>query len=112
MGREYPLGFSFFRERLRRVFQKNVTVQDPERISGLIKQGNYVIKELEVSIDYSRLSLVRTRLIRTVFYSPSKHFQYLTHRLIRIPDKANKFRRSPGVRINGSILYALLEVFN
>ena len=50
MGREYPLGFSFFRERLRRVFQKNVTVQDPERISGLIKQGNYVIKELEVSI--------------------------------------------------------------
>ena len=43
--------------------------------------------------NYSRLSL-----IQTLFLSPSKPW------LIRIPDKANKFRRSPGVRTNESIL--------
>ena len=42
------------------------------------------------------------------FYSPSKLFQYLRHRLIRIPDKANKLRGSPGVRTNESLLYISL----
>ena len=46
------MGFPFFRERLRRVFQKNKFIQDSEHISNLIKQGKYVLKELEVSFLY------------------------------------------------------------
>ncbi|XP_046668789.1 electron transfer flavoprotein regulatory factor 1 isoform X1 [Homalodisca vitripennis] len=47
LGREYPQGYDFFRTRLKRAFMKNREVEDPEKISTMIKHGEYVIKELE-----------------------------------------------------------------
>ena len=38
----------------------------------------------------------RCLLIRTIFLSLPKPLSYLRHRLIQIPEKANKFQRSPG----------------
>lgn len=47
MGREYPLGYDFFRERLKQAFLRNRDVTDPEKIKMLIGRAEFVIKEIE-----------------------------------------------------------------
>ena len=47
LGREYPLGYNYFRERLKKSFLKNKEVQDTVEITQLIKRGEFVIKEIE-----------------------------------------------------------------
>ncbi|RDD38913.1 LYR motif-containing protein 5 [Trichoplax sp. H2] len=47
LGRDYPAGYDYFRERLRRAFMKNREVKDPETIHKMIDRGKFVIKEIE-----------------------------------------------------------------
>lgn len=47
LGREYPKGDVFFKERLKKAFMKNKDVSDPEKIRELIARGEFVVKELE-----------------------------------------------------------------
>lgn len=47
LGREYPKGADYFRDRLKKAFMKNRDVKDPEKIKELIARGEFVIKELE-----------------------------------------------------------------
>lgn len=47
LGREYPKGVDYFRDRLRAAFAKNRDVQDPERIKEMIARGEFVARELE-----------------------------------------------------------------
>ncbi|XP_055794151.1 electron transfer flavoprotein regulatory factor 1 isoform X1 [Salvelinus fontinalis] len=47
LGREYPKGADYFRERLKRAFMKNKDVTDPKEIKKLVDRGEFVIKELE-----------------------------------------------------------------
>ncbi|XP_076590090.1 LYR motif-containing protein 5B [Chaetodon auriga] len=47
LGREYPKGADYFRDRLRAAFAKNRSVQDPEQIRQMIARGEYVARELE-----------------------------------------------------------------
>uniref|UniRef100_A0A3B4WWM4 LYR motif containing 5b n=1 Tax=Seriola lalandi dorsalis TaxID=1841481 RepID=A0A3B4WWM4_SERLL len=47
LGREYPKGGEYFRDRLRAAFTKNKSVQDPEQIKEMIARGEYVARELE-----------------------------------------------------------------
>lgn len=47
LGREYPKGYEFFREKLKKAFMKNKDVTDPEQIKVLISRGEFVIKEIE-----------------------------------------------------------------
>ncbi len=47
LGREYPLGWDYFRPRLKTAFLKNKDVSDPEKIKQLIARGEYVVKEIE-----------------------------------------------------------------
>lgn len=47
MGRDYPQGYDFFRSRLKRAFQNNSDISDPEQIQMLIKRGEFVIKEID-----------------------------------------------------------------
>lgn len=47
LGREYPKGYEFFREKLKKAFMKNKDVTDPEQIKILISRGEFVIKEIE-----------------------------------------------------------------
>lgn len=47
LGREYPKGYEFFREKLKKAFMKNKDVTDPEQIKMLISRGEFVIKEIE-----------------------------------------------------------------
>uniref|UniRef100_UPI00398EF82B electron transfer flavoprotein regulatory factor 1-like isoform X2 n=1 Tax=Pristiophorus japonicus TaxID=55135 RepID=UPI00398EF82B len=47
LGKEYPKGADYFRDRLKKAFLKNKDVTDPEQIKELIARGQFVIKELE-----------------------------------------------------------------
>lgn len=47
LGREYPKGADYFRDRLRAAFTKNKSVQDPEKIKEMIARGEFVSRELE-----------------------------------------------------------------
>ncbi|XP_078409767.1 electron transfer flavoprotein regulatory factor 1-like [Cetorhinus maximus] len=47
LGKEYPKGEDYFRDRLKKAFIKNKDVTDPEQIKTLIARGQFVIKELE-----------------------------------------------------------------
>ncbi|XP_067860803.1 electron transfer flavoprotein regulatory factor 1-like [Heptranchias perlo] len=47
LGKEYPKGADYFRDRLKKAFMKNKDVTDPEQIKQLIARGEFVIKELE-----------------------------------------------------------------
>ncbi|KAM6985582.1 LYR motif-containing protein 5A [Aplochiton taeniatus] len=47
IGREYPKGKAYFRERLKAAFMKNKDETDPEKIRKLVARGDFVIKELE-----------------------------------------------------------------
>ncbi|AWO97898.1 LYR motif-containing protein 5 isoform 4 [Scophthalmus maximus] len=47
LGREYPQGAAYFRERLKAAFVKNRDETDPDKIRQLVARGDFVIKELE-----------------------------------------------------------------
>ncbi|CAH1256719.1 ETFRF1 [Branchiostoma lanceolatum] len=47
LGREYPKGQDYFRQRCKAAFVKHKDETDPEVIKTLIARGDYVIKELE-----------------------------------------------------------------
>ncbi|CAL8078956.1 unnamed protein product [Orchesella dallaii] len=47
MGRDYPKGYQYFRERCNTVFKKNKGVNDPKEIERLINHGEFVKKELQ-----------------------------------------------------------------
>lgn len=61
LGREYPKGASYFRDRLRAAFGKNKSVQDPEKIKELIARGEYVVKELEALYSLRKYRAMKKR---------------------------------------------------
>ncbi|KAH8665123.1 hypothetical protein BGZ60DRAFT_379261 [Tricladium varicosporioides] len=44
LGKNYPLGFSYFRPRLHKAFMSNASITDEERIKEGIKRGEFVVK--------------------------------------------------------------------
>lgn len=50
LGREYPLGFDYFRPRLHKAFMSKASIQDEEQIRKGIAQAEYVKKGVCVSI--------------------------------------------------------------
>ncbi|TPX64067.1 hypothetical protein SpCBS45565_g06142 [Spizellomyces sp. 'palustris'] len=47
IGREYPAGFEFYRSRLKAAFLKKRDLSDPEDVRKALRQGEFVLKELE-----------------------------------------------------------------
>ncbi|KAL4881599.1 NADH-ubiquinone oxidoreductase complex 1/LYR family protein [Aspergillus karnatakaensis] len=47
MGREYPLGYEYFRNRLHRAFSSQSNIQDEEEIKKRITRAEFVKKEIE-----------------------------------------------------------------
>lgn len=70
LGREYPKGSVYFRERLKSAFLKNRDVTDPEKIQKLIHRGEFVIKELE-----ALYFLRKYRAMKKRYYEP-EHWCY------------------------------------
>lgn len=67
LGRDYPQGAAFFRERLKSAFMKNKDVTDPEKIKKLVARGDFVIKELE-----ALYFLRKYRAMKKRYYEPEK----------------------------------------
>lgn len=65
LGRDYPKGSTYFRERLKVAFMKNKDVTDPEKIKKLVDRGEFVIKELE-AMYYLR----KYRTLKKRYYEP------------------------------------------
>ncbi|KUJ10963.1 complex 1 protein [Mollisia scopiformis] len=47
LGREYPLGYNYFRPRLHKAFISNASLTDDEEIRQAIKRAEFVKKEIE-----------------------------------------------------------------
>ena len=47
MGREYPAGYNYFRDRLKIAFLNNKDETDPQKIDTLLARGEFVAKEIE-----------------------------------------------------------------
>ncbi|XP_059469916.1 electron transfer flavoprotein regulatory factor 1 [Neocloeon triangulifer] len=47
LGKDYPQGYEYFRQRLKTAFLKNKSETDPEKIKVMIARGNFVVKEIE-----------------------------------------------------------------
>lgn len=67
LGRDYPQGSAYFRERLKSAFMKNKDVTDPEKIKKLVARGDFVIKELE-----ALYFLRKYRAMKKRYYDPEK----------------------------------------
>lgn len=46
-GRDYPLGYDYFRKRLKKAFNSNVNLKDENEINKALQRGEYVLKELD-----------------------------------------------------------------
>ncbi|XP_063401121.1 electron transfer flavoprotein regulatory factor 1-like [Mytilus trossulus] len=66
-GKEYPLGYDYFRERLKKAFLGNKDVTDPEKIEQLIARGEFVKKEIE-----ALYMLRKYRTLKKRYYSDEK----------------------------------------
>ncbi|ROL43947.1 LYR motif-containing protein 5B [Anabarilius grahami] len=65
LGREYPKGADYFRDRLRAAFVKNKDVRDPEKIKELISRGEFVVKELEALYYLRKYRALKKRYYET-----------------------------------------------
>ncbi|KAL0155132.1 hypothetical protein M9458_049395 [Cirrhinus mrigala] len=65
LGREYPKGADYFRDRLRAAFAKNKDVHDPEKIKELISRGEFVVKELEALYYLRKYRALKKRYYET-----------------------------------------------
>lgn len=61
MGRDYPAGYEFFRNKARTAFSKNKEVADPDEIKKLILKGRYVVKELEAMYKIKKYRAMKRR---------------------------------------------------
>ncbi|KAJ1526727.1 hypothetical protein ONE63_008307 [Megalurothrips usitatus] len=67
LGRDYPLGWDYFRPRLKAAFLKNRDVTDPKVVDQLIDRGNFVVKEIE-----TLYMLKKYRTLKKRYYSEEK----------------------------------------
>ncbi|CAK6949752.1 LYR motif-containing protein 5A [Scomber scombrus] len=67
LGREYPKGSAYFRDRLKSAFMKNKDVTDPDKIKMLVARGDFVIKELE-----ALYFLRKYRAMKKRYYEPEE----------------------------------------
>lgn len=71
MGRDYPLGYDYFRPRCHRAFMKNKDETNPENIEKMIKHGEYVVKELE-----ALYMLKKYRTLKRMYYDQDLRASY------------------------------------
>ena len=47
LGKDYPGGYPYFRNKLKNAFLKNKNLKDANEIDSAIARGEFVVKELE-----------------------------------------------------------------
>ncbi|KAF6826498.1 complex 1 protein [Colletotrichum plurivorum] len=63
LGREYPLGYGYFRPRLHRAFSANAGLRDEEAIRKGIERAEFVKKEIEALYYLKRYRTLRKRYV-------------------------------------------------
>ncbi|KAI0197359.1 hypothetical protein EV127DRAFT_8825 [Xylaria flabelliformis] len=61
LGKEYPLGFSYFRPRLHSAFMANAQIRSEEDIQKGIERAEFVKKEIEALYYLKRYRTLRKR---------------------------------------------------
>ncbi|KAL1964326.1 hypothetical protein VTN77DRAFT_7011 [Rasamsonia byssochlamydoides] len=61
LGREYPLGYTYFRDRLHRAFAGKAHLTDPKQIEEGIKRAEFVKKEIETMYYLKRYRTLKQR---------------------------------------------------
>ncbi|KAI1171459.1 complex 1 protein [Nemania sp. FL0916] len=61
MGKDYPLGFSYFRPRLHRAFMANAELRSDDAIQKGIERAEFVKKEIEALYYLKRYRTLRKR---------------------------------------------------
>ncbi|EEQ88187.2 NADH-ubiquinone oxidoreductase complex 1/LYR family protein [Blastomyces dermatitidis ER-3] len=61
LGREYPLGYQFFRERLHRAFASQAHITDEGKIIDGIRRAEFVKKEIEALYYLRRYRALKNR---------------------------------------------------
>jgi hypothetical protein len=61
MGREYPLGYQYFRDRLHRAFASQAHLRDEEQIRKGIARAEFVKKEVEALYYLKRYRTMKQR---------------------------------------------------
>ena len=64
MGREYPLGYDYFRVRAKAAFRRHREEEDVAKVQELIDRGWYVVKEIE-----ALYKLKKYRTLKKRYYS-------------------------------------------
>nr|XP_004210695.1 electron transfer flavoprotein regulatory factor 1 [Hydra vulgaris] len=60
-GKDYPLGFDYFKPKLKNAFIKNKHVTDQVELEKLIQRAEYVIKELEALFMLRKYRALKSR---------------------------------------------------
>lgn len=68
MGRDYPLGYPYFRDRCHKAFDKNRREEDSQKVEDMIKRGEFVIKEIE-----ALYRLKKYRTMKKRYYKEDNH---------------------------------------
>ncbi|CRK20597.1 LYR motif-containing protein 5A like [Verticillium longisporum] len=63
MGREYPLGFAYFRPRLHKAFAANAGLRDEAAIRRGLERAEFVKKEIEALYYLKRYRTLRKRYV-------------------------------------------------
>ncbi|KAF1982056.1 hypothetical protein K402DRAFT_214130 [Aulographum hederae CBS 113979] len=61
LGREYPLGYEYYRPRLHKAFASQASLRDEEKIKQGIKRAEFVKKEIEALYYLKRYRTLRQR---------------------------------------------------
>ncbi|KAJ5884163.1 hypothetical protein N7504_009035 [Penicillium tannophilum] len=61
LGREYPLGYKYFRDRLHRAFAGQAHLQDEEQIRKGVARAEFVKKEVEALYYLKRYRTLKQR---------------------------------------------------
>lgn len=61
MGRDYPKGYTYFRDKTHNAFLKNKDVTDPDKISELIRFGEYIMNELKALYSLKKYRTMKNR---------------------------------------------------
>lgn len=65
LGKEYPLGYSYFRPRLHKAFASNASLTSEADIRKGIERGEFVKKEIEALYYLKRYRALRKRYDKT-----------------------------------------------
>ena len=61
MGKDWPDGYTVFRDRCKRVFLKNKDLQDENKIKECLVKGEYVLKEIEALYKLKKYRTLKKR---------------------------------------------------